>query len=184
VAAAEPGPMLWASGSRGWQLGTPARSPDPNELAPALQRQGLVQAPLQLQGQTVQVWTRLAAAAQGAVAGTLEATVVGAHTGASAGPSWWAQTLPALAQVLEPPTSDRPQVNPTQVALEQLAAPRALLRWALAPAPARQLLQRWQPWQLLSGVAAAPLADAVQGLSLSLEAQDSQLQLKAQLRFA
>ncbi|MEB3277011.1 MAG: DUF3352 domain-containing protein [Cyanobacteriota bacterium] len=184
VAAAEPGPLLWASGSQGWQLGTPARSPDPKELAPALQQQGLVQAPLQLQGQTVQVWTRLAAAAQGAVAGTLEATVVGAHTGATAGPSWWAQTLPALAQVLEPPSSDRPQVNPTQVALDQLAAPRALLRWALAPAPARQLLQRWQPWQLLSGVAAAPLADAVQGLSLSLEAQDSQLQLKAQLRFA
>jgi hypothetical protein len=67
--------------------------------------------------------------------------------------------------------------------LEALAAPQALLRWAVAGAPARELLQQWQPWQLLSGLAGQPLAEATQGLALSVEPRTGQLLFKARLQF-
>ncbi|MEB3235811.1 MAG: DUF3352 domain-containing protein [Cyanobacteriota bacterium] len=188
VAAADPGPLLWARGEQGWQLGTPVRSPDPKDLEAALQEQGLVAAPVDLQGQSVRVWTRLVAGPKPAAAGSLEATVVAAHgngPGAPAlAPTWWAQSLPALGQLLAPQPASRLPVDRLRDQLEELGAPRALLRWALAPGPGRALLQQWQPWQLLSGLAAQPLAEAVQGLSLSLEPQDSQLLLRAHLRLA
>jgi len=187
VAAAEPGPLLWARADQGWQLATPARSPDPQELASELQAQQLVQAPVQLAGQNVQVWTRLAAQANAAAAGQLEATVVGAHTlassAATAAPTWWGQSLPVLQALIEPAAGGRSAPNPLAAQLSDLGATRALLRWAMGPAPAQQLLQSWQPWQLLSGLAAQPLAGGVQGLSMSLEPADQGLELRANLRF-
>jgi len=57
------------------------------------------------------------------------------------------------------------------------------LRWAVAGAPARELLQQWQPWQLLSGLAGQPLGEAAQGLALAVEPDGGQLLLKARLQF-
>jgi len=188
VAAAEPGPLLWARAEQGWQLGTPARSPDPKELASELQAQQLVQAPVQLAGQNVQVWTRLAAQANAAAAGQLEATVVGAHTlassAATAAPTWWGQSLPVLQALIEPAAGGRPAPHALAAQLSEWGASRALVRWAMGPAPAQQLLQSWQPWQVLSGLAAQPLERGVQGLSLSLEPADQGLELRANLRFS
>jgi hypothetical protein len=54
----------------------------------------------------------------------------------------------------------------------------------MGPAPARQLLDSWQPWQLLAGLAAQPLSSGVEGLSLSLEPAGQGLALQANLRFS
>jgi hypothetical protein len=190
VAAADHGPLLWAQGPLGWQLGSAARNPDPAALQDSLRAVGLVEAPLQLQGQTVQVWTRLAAITPAALRKqrgdsdpSLQATLLGAHTLPAAsgadGPVWWAQTLAVLSQQLQQRQPPRQRL----AQLEDLEAPQALLRWAVAAAPARELLQHWQPWQLLSGLAGQPLAEAAQGLALSVEPDGSQLLLKARLQF-
>jgi hypothetical protein len=190
VAAADHGPLLWAQGPLGWQLGSPAHNPDPEQLQDTLRAAGLVEAPLQLQGQTVQVWTRLAAITPAAVRKqrgdsdpSLQATLLGAHTLPAAGgadtPVWWAQTLAVLAEQLQQRQPPRQRLNQ----LEALAAPQALLRWAVAGAPARELLQQWQPWQLLSGLAGQPLGEAAQGLALAVEPDGGQLLLKARLQF-
>ena len=190
VAAADHGPLLWAQGPLGWQLGSPAHNPDPEQLQDTLRAAGLGEAPLQLQGQTVQVWTRLAASTPAAVRKqrgdsdpSLQATLLGAHTLPAAGgadtPVWWAQTLAVLAEQLQQRQPPRQRLNQ----LEALAAPQALLRWAVAGAPARELLQQWQPWQLLSGLAGQPLGEAAQGLALAVEPDGGQLLLKARLQF-
>jgi len=190
VAAADHGPLLWAQGPLGWQLGSPAHNPDPEQLQDTLRAAGLVEAPLQLQGQTVQVWTRLAAITPAAVRKqrgdsdpSLQATLLGAHTLPAAGgadtPVWWAQTLAVLAEQLQQRQPPRQRLNQ----LEALGAPQALLRWAVAGAPARELLQQWQPWQLLSGLAGQPLGEAAQGLALAVEPDGGQLLLKARLQF-
>jgi hypothetical protein len=182
VAAAAHGPLLWSRTDQGWRLGLPARSPDSQQLVPALQAEHLLPAPLQLQGQPVEAWTRLAASGQNGDAGQLEATVVGVHTSATstAAPQWWAQSLPALAAQFEAPQGPQSQL----AALDALpASPRALLRWTLASGPARELLQAWQPWQLLAALGGEPIGSGLQGLGLSLEPLDGQLQLRARLQF-
>jgi len=190
VAAAGHGPLLWARGPLGWQLGTPAHNPDPAQLQDGLRAAGLVEAPLQLQDQTVQVWTRLAAITPAALRQQrgsgdphLQATLLGAHTVPAAGgveaPVWWAQTLALLSRQLQHPAPPRQRL----AQLDALAAPQALLRWAVAAGPARELLQQWQPWQLLSGLAGQPLDEAARGLALSVEPQGGQLLLKARLQF-
>jgi hypothetical protein len=68
-------------------------------------------------------------------------------------------------------------------ALEALPAQAALLRWSMAAEPAQRLLRGWQPWQLLSGLAARNLGDAVEALSLRLGPAEAQLQLNAVMRF-
>jgi hypothetical protein len=188
VALADPGPLVWGGDARGWRLGTPARSPDPQQLQPVLQAQGLVEAPVDLQGQQVQVWTRLLARSGApAASGSLEASVVGAHTSPAAAspvasptaPLWWAQSLEALGTQLEQSQPPRARL----AALEALPAQAALLRWSMAAEPAQRLLRGWQPWQLLSGLAARNLGDAVEALSLRLGPAEAQLQLNAVMRF-
>jgi hypothetical protein len=53
----------------------------------------------------------------------------------------------------------------------------------MAAEPAQRLLRGWQPWQLLSGLAARNLGDAVEALSLRLGPAEAQLQLNAVMRF-
>jgi hypothetical protein len=53
----------------------------------------------------------------------------------------------------------------------------------LAAEPARQLLVAWFPWRLLSGLAAQPLADPVQGLGLAMQGEDGALHLRARLSY-
>jgi len=188
VAQADAGPLVWGGDAQGWRLGTPARSPDPQQLQPALKAQGLVEAPVDLQGQQVQVWTRLLARSGApAASGSLEASVVGAHTSpaavsttaSTAAPLWWARSLEALGAQLEQGQLPRARL----AELEALPAQGALLRWSMAAGPAQRLLRGWQPWQLLSGLAARNLAEAVDGLSLRLGSAEAQLQLNAALHF-
>jgi len=188
VSQADAGPLVWGGDAQGWRLGTPARSPDPQQLQPALKAQGLVEAPVDLQGQQVQVWTRLLARSGApAASGSLEASVVGAHTSpaavsttaSTAAPLWWARSLEALGAQLEQGQLPRARL----AELEALPAQGALLRWSMAAGPAQRLLRGWQPWQLLSGLAARNLAEAVDGLSLRLGSAEAQLQLNAALHF-
>jgi hypothetical protein len=55
----------------------------------------------------------------------------------------------------------------------------------MAAEPAQTLLLRWQPWRLLGTLAGGSLRDSVQGLALSLEADqtatEGQLHLRARL---
>ena len=190
VAAAANGPLLWAEGPMGWQLGTEALQPDPAELEPALAAQGLVAAPLDWRGRPVQVWTRLEAgkAAGHRVPssqrdGQLQATLVGVRSvmaaGVSPGPTWWAQSLAGLV----PQQEQRPGGRQRLAQLEALATPTARLRWAWSAAPAQELLRQWRPWQLLSTLAGQPLGGAIEGLAVAVQSDEAELVVKAQLRF-
>jgi hypothetical protein len=170
VAAADAGPLLWSQGSQGWLLGTAADQPDPSALDASLAAEGLIAAPLPVEGDpSVRVWTRLAAPQAGRRLARLDpaqlqASLAGARS--STGPlAWWGQNLAVLQEQRESRQPPRPR-------LEQLTAlglPGAPLQWAMGGERARSLLQRWSAWQLLSGLAGQPLAPAVQGLSLGLE---------------
>ena len=190
VAAAANGPLLWAEGPMGWQLGTEALQPDPAELEPALAAQGLVAAPLDWRGRPVQVWTRREAgkAAGHRVPssqrdGQLQATLVGVRSvmaaGVSPGPTWWAQSLAGLV----PQQEQRPGGRQRLAQLEALATPTARLRWAWSAAPAQELLRQWRPWQLLSTLAGQPLGGAIEGLAVAVQSDEAELVVKAQLRF-
>ncbi len=185
VAGADPGPLLWSTGRQGWLIGTGVDQPDPASLEPGLAAQGLTAAPLPFGGDTtVRVWTRLEAPQAGRRAGreegaVLQASLAGAR--ATQGQvAWWGQTLAVLQE-------QRESRQPPRQRLAQLAAlnlPQASLQWAMDGGPAQALLQRWSPWQLLSGLAGRPLAPAVQGLSLGFEpADDTTLHLKASVGF-
>jgi len=171
VAAADAGPLLWSESRQGWLLGTAADQPDPAQLDGALTAEGLLAAPLPVEGDaSVRVWTRLEAPQGGRRAARaepdqLQASLAGARS--SQGElAWWGQTLAVLQE-------QRDARHPPRQRLEQVAAldlPRAPLQWAMGGGRARSLLQRWSTWQLLSGLAGQPLAPAVQGLSLGLAA--------------
>lgn len=169
VAAAASGPLLWSESSQGWLLGTAADQPDPAELAGALSAQGLIAAPLPVEGDaSLRVWTRLEAPQGGrraprAEPDQLQASLAGARS-SQGRLAWWGQTLAVLQE-------QRDARQPPRLRLEQVAAldlPQAPLQWAMGAGRARTLLQRWSTWQLVSGLAGQPLAPAVQGLSLGL----------------
>ena len=65
--------------------------------------------------------------------------------------------------------------------LEALQEPQAPLRWALAAAPARELLRPWRPWRLLTALAGGGPEPPVRGLALALEPDGSALRLRARL---
>jgi hypothetical protein len=65
--------------------------------------------------------------------------------------------------------------------LEALEVTDPILQWAMASAPARVLLQPWQPWRLLSTLAGGGLDDAVEGLSLAVEPEGPSLRLHGRL---
>lgn len=174
VAAADAGPFLWSESRQGWLIGTAADQPDPAELDAVLAAEGLLAAPLPVEGDaSVRVWTRLQAPQSGrrgarAESGQLQASLAGARS-SQAGLAWWGETLGVLQE-------QRDARQTPRLRLQQLVAldlPQAPLQWAMGAGRARSLLQRWSTWQLLSGVAGHPLAPAVQGLSLGLDAAPS-----------
>ncbi len=180
VAAAAEGPLLVLRSAGGWLLGSPATSPDPASLEAGLAGDGLIAAPLDLDGDSVQVWTRLQAAAarSAAPADQLQATLVAARREQD-GRAWWSDSLESLAQQRQTRQVPRPL-------LERLAAldlPAAPLRWALAAQPARELLPGWLPWRLLSALAGQPLAEPVQGLALALQGEDGAVHLRVRLSY-
>jgi hypothetical protein len=181
VAAAADGPLLVLRSTDGWLLGTPAGSPDPARLQAELAGDGLIAAPLVLDGDAVQVWTRLQAGTarrRGGGEEQLQASLLAARRQQD-GLAWWSDSLAALSEQRR--TRQGPQ--PLLEGLASLGLPGAPLRWALAAEPARELLAGWSPWRLLSALAGRPLADPVQGLALALQAEDGSLHLRVRLSY-
>ena len=180
VMAADSGPLLWAEGRDGWLLGTAAWEPSPGDLEPALAAQGLIAAPLTLaDGRPSTVWTHLAVPApgrRGAGDGRqLQAELVGVRA-VDADLAWWAHGLERLQQQAESRRQPRARLKQLQ-AIDRPAAARL----AVDGPQARRMLQQWSSWRLLSGLAGAPLGDAVQGLSLALAPEVDGLRLMARL---
>ena len=184
LVAADPGPLLWSQAEAGWLFGTGADQPVVAELEPLLAQQGLVGAPLQLEGQgPLRVWTALTADSRSsrrqAAGPELQAELAGVRA-RDGGQAWWAQNLAVLAQQRDGHQPPRRRL----AQLEALAVPTAPLQWAGGPEPAQLLLQLWRPWRLLGGLAARPLTPAVEGLAIALEPEDSGLHLKGRLDFS
>lgn len=180
VAAAAEGPLLVLRSAGGWLLGSPAGSPDPAALEADLARDGLIAAPLELDGERVQVWTRLQVASgrRGASSEQLQATLAAARREQD-GRAWWSDSLDTLSQQRQSRQGPRPLL----AGLAALDLPAAPLRWALAAGPAQELLPGWTPWRLLSALAGEPLAEPVQGLGLALQSEDGALHLRARLSY-
>jgi len=114
----------------------------------------------------LQVWTRLEAAPRQGNADQLQASVAGTRA-VQNGVAWWAEGLGVLDAQLE----GRQPPKERLLQLQALGSPLAPLQAALAPEPARRLLALWQPWRLLTGLAGSPLANTIDGLAFSLEAE-------------
>ncbi|QPN67914.1 DUF3352 domain-containing protein [Synechococcus sp. CBW1006] len=181
VATRDAGPLLWSETADGWVLGTAADRPALADLAADLERQGLVMAPLTLASRgtdPVQVWTRLSLA-DGRGDRQLQASLAGARSQSGAW-AWWGQNL----AVLDRQQSARGLPHARLEQLTALAMPSAPLQRAMAAAPARDWIEGWQPWRLLSGLAGTRLSEPVQGASFAAQADGEALRLRARLELA
>jgi hypothetical protein len=187
VLAGDKGPVLWSQGRQGWLLGTAADQPDPAELDGPLAAEGLIAAPLPVEGDaSIRVWTRLEAPQAGrrparADSAQLQASLAGARS-SEGSLAWWGQNLAVLQEQRDARQPPRPRLDQ----LSALDLGQAPLQWAMAEQRAQALLQRWSTWRLLSGLAGQPLGEAVQGLSLGLDTgpdSDASVHVRAQLGF-
>jgi hypothetical protein len=182
VAGGDGGPLLAALGEQGWLLGTPADQPAPDGIEAALAAEGLIPAPLELPDRTALVWTRLSAEGgrqarrSGAGADQLQASLAGWRA-AEDGQAWWGSSL----ALLEARPAGAGAAASLLQRLDALERPQAPLRWSLAAAPARQLLQPWRPWRQLTALAGGGAEPPVRGLALALEADGAALRLRARL---
>ncbi len=166
VAAADPGPLLWARQAEGWLLGSPVDGPAPEAIQAELAQRGFSAAPLELQGQTLEAWTQLESRPVRGNPDQLQARLAGARS-VEAGLAWWGQGLAVLGQQRDGRGAPRRRLEQ----LEALGAPRAPVQWAMDGPAARQLLERWQPWRLLATLASGDLSGQLQGAALALEAE-------------
>jgi hypothetical protein len=173
VAGGDGGPLLAALGRQGWLFGTPADQPAPAGLEAALAAEGLLPAPLELPDRSALVWTRLSAVAG---ADQLQATLSGWRA-AEGGQAWWGSSL----ALLEARPAGAAAATSLIQRLDDLDRPLAPLRWSLAAAPARQLLQSWRPWRWLTALAGGGTEPPVRGLALAVEADGAALRLQAHL---
>ncbi|WP_114993939.1 DUF3352 domain-containing protein [Synechococcus sp. UW179A] len=169
VVELDEGPMLWQQGQQGWVLGTWPNRPDPEMVDGRLQELGLTGSTLDSEGQSVQVWTRLARqrrrgeeSLQAELAVALER-----HTGVN----WWAETLDGLRRRGE--SGDLIQRKLQLQELESSSQSVLAQQLALAAAPSRLYLGQWRPWELVQGVAGRSLLPAVQGLSIAAGADQN-----------
>ncbi|MEB3194221.1 MAG: DUF3352 domain-containing protein [Cyanobacteriota bacterium] len=176
LAAVDPGVLLVSRAPEGWLLGTTDRIPPPEALEAPLAAEGLIDAPLEVDGETVTVWTRLGAK-QGA-GDQLQAAVAGWWRPRD-GVAWWGGNLALLHQKAAGRT-----VLARQQQLEDLKRPEASLRWALGEEEATALLQQWGPWTRLTTVAGGPLAKGLESLALAVEPVDSTVAWTARIQFA
>ncbi len=183
VAAADHGPLLVAQGPQGWLLNTYADTPDPAGLESALAAEGLTAAPLQREDGAVLVWTRLlndSSPSRRPLPGgeeQLRASLAGWRTEAD-GVAWWGRSL-ALLDAEGPGR----QAAVRRRQLDGLDLPLAPLRWALGAEPARDLLDTWAPWRILSALAGGGFDPAVRGMALALEPQGTSLAFQGRLEF-
>ena len=172
VAAADDGPLLWASQPGGWLLGTPPAPALLDAVNEGLAQQGYSASPLDSQGQTLQAWTRLQSHPVRGNPDQLQAELAGAR--ASEGDwAWWGQGLAVLNEQHE--GRQPPQERLDQ--LEALATPGAPFQWALDAGIAQNLMATWMPWRLLTTLSSTPLAPVVDGAALSLEPEAGQPRL-------
>ena len=172
VAAADDGPLLWASQPGGWLLGTPPAPALLDAVNEGLAQQGYSASPLDSQGQTLQAWTRLQSHPVRGNPDQLQAELAGAR--ASEGDwAWWGQGLAVLNEQHE--GRQPPQERLDQ--LEALATPGAPFQWAMDAGIAQSLMAAWTPWRLLTTLSSTPLAPVVDGAALSLEAEAGQPRL-------
>ncbi|MCP9797613.1 DUF3352 domain-containing protein, partial [Cyanobium sp. Lug-B] len=181
VVGTDGGPLLAAASGERWLLGTAADRPEAAAVEASLAADGLIAAPLEVEGRPLQVWTRLQAGPtrRDGRAEQLQAPLLGWRW-QRGDQAWWGQSLGQL-ESLEGPTAKgaaRPQ-DP----LENLAAPGAALQWALDGPRARDLLTSWQPWQRLTALAGGSLSDPVAGLALALTGEPGGLTVDARLDF-
>jgi hypothetical protein len=179
VAAADSGALLLADGPGGWLLGSTADQPGPASLEAPLAAEGLIPAPLELQGRSLLVWTRLQAsgtrpAARADGEAQLQASVAGWRAEAD-GLAWWGRNL----ALLEARAGGGQRLHQQ---LDDLAGGPAPLQWAMEQQPAQALLRPWRPWRLLSALAGGDLDAPVQGLALSAGPQGTDLRLRARLQ--
>ena len=172
VAAADDGPLLWASQPGGWLLGTPPAPALLDAVNEGLAQQGYSASPLDSQGQTLQAWTRLQSHPVRGNPDQLQAELAGARA-SEADWAWWGQGLAVLNEQHE--GRQPPQERLDQ--LEALATPRAPFQWAMDAGIAQNLMAAWTPWRLLTTLSSTPLAPVVDGAALSLEAEAGQPRL-------
>jgi len=172
VAAADDGPLLWASQPGGWLLGTPPAPALLDTVNQGLAQKGYSASPLDSQGQTLQAWTRLQSHPMRGNPDQLQAELAGAR--ASEGDwAWWGQGLEVLNEQHE--GRQPPQERLDQ--LEALATPAAPFQWAMDAGIAQNLMATWTPWRLLGTLSSTPLAPVVDGAALSLEPEAGQPRL-------
>jgi hypothetical protein len=176
LAGVDPGVLLVSQAPEGWVLGTSEQTPRPEALEAALAAEGLIDAPLEVDGETVTVWTRLGTR-QGA--GNQLQAVVSGWWRPRDGVAWWGGNLALLNQ-----KSAGRSVLARQQQLEDLDRPQAPLRWVLGEEAATPLLQQWKPWTRLTTVAGGPLAKGLESLALALEPAGSTVGWTARIQFS
>jgi len=156
-----------STGPEGWLIGTSTQTPRPETLEAALAAKGLIDAPLEVGGESVTVWTRLQAPSghggKSAEGDQLRASVAGWRRETD-DLAWWGENL----ALLNGKTAAR-SVFARQRQLTELNRPNAPLRWVLGQEAASALLQPWRPWTLLSSLAGGPLAQGLQSLAIAIE---------------
>jgi hypothetical protein len=181
LAAADPGPLLVSSGRDGWLLGTSRTAPLLASLEAPLAAEGLIDAPLEVGGDSVTVWTRLqapaAASGRSGERDQLRASVAGWRQEKD-GLAWWGGHLELLQT-----TTARHSGSARQQQLEELGWPQASLRWALGREAATALLQPWRPWTLLTSLAGDSLTRGVQGLAGAIDPETTPVHWIARLHF-
>lgn len=175
------GPLLAADGPAGWLMATPPDHPSAAALEAPLAAAGLIPAPLDVEGRSVTVWTRLVAGRGGrtdrAGVDRLQAPLEG-WRGDQDGLALWGRSL----SVLEGSAAQRGAPR-RERQLEALDLPMAPLQWALSAAPARELLRDWLPWRRFTTLAGGPLDGPLRGLALALEPGAEGLRMQGQLDF-
>jgi hypothetical protein len=181
VVGSDGGPLLAATSGGRWLLGTASDRPDAAAVEAALTADGLIAAPLEVDGRALRVWTRLrpGAGRRDGRAEQLQAPLLGWRW-QRGDQAWWGETLGQLESLDGPGPKGgaRPQ-DP----LEDLATPEAALQWTLDGPRSRELLASWQPWQRLTALAGGPLSDSVTGMALALSGESGVLGVEARLDF-
>ena len=174
------GPLLAAEAPAGWLMASPQGRPAAESLETPLAAAGLIAAPLEVEGRSVTVWTRLETGGRSSRpdregVDRLQAPLEGWRAERD-GLALWGRSLALLER---DPEGRGARARERQLeALDLAAAP---FQWALDADPARRLLGDWIPWRRLSALAGGPLDGSVQGLAVALEPGAEVLRIRGRL---
>ncbi len=181
VVGSDGGPLLAAASGDRWLLGTAADRPEPSVLEAALAADGLIAAPLEVDGHPLLAWTRLQASPgrRDGRSEQLQAPLLGWRW-QRGDQAWWGESLGQLESLGGPQKGGAGRL---QGQLAALAVPEASLQWALDGPRTRDVLAAWRPWQRLTALAGGPLSEPVTGLALALQGEPGLLAVEARLDF-